>query len=133
MHSRLFRTTIAALALACAGRIALSAQGQTEAAADKSPAVATAESLEAGKKVFQRRCVACHGVNGEGGPGNDLIPAAPSLVDEKWDHGSTDRAVFNNIKNGIPPDFNMGPWGDQIKDEDIWTVVSYMKSIAKKK
>jgi len=26
-----------------------------------------------------------------------------------WDHGSTDGAIFDNIKNGVAPDFNMTP------------------------
>ncbi len=79
------------------------------------------------------KCAPCHGVNGEGGPGNDLIPAAPSLVDDMWDHGSTDGEIFNNIKNGVEPDFNMVPFKDQLKDEEIWNVVNYVRSIAKKK
>jgi mono/diheme cytochrome c family protein len=50
-----------------------------------------------------------------------------------WDHGSTDGAIFDNIKNGVAPDFNMTPWKDQLKDDEIWNVVNYLRSIAKKK
>src|SRR5882672_2712137 len=71
---------------------------------------ATPESIAAGQQVYQTNCASCHGRTGDGGPGNDLIPAAPSLVDDQWDHGSTDKAVFDNIKNGIAPDFNMIPF-----------------------
>ena len=67
---------------------------------------------------------------GEGGPGNDLIPAAPRR--RQWDHGSTDGEIFNNIKNGVPPDFNMVPFKDQLKDEEIWNLVIYIRSIAKR-
>jgi mono/diheme cytochrome c family protein len=28
---------------------------------------------------------------------------------------------------------NMEPWGDRIKDDDIWSVVNYIRSIAKKR
>ena len=93
---------------------------------------ATPESIDAGKKAYAK-CASCHGINGQGGPGNDLIPAAPSLVDDQWDHGSTDGKIFNNIKNGIGPDFNMIPFKDQLKDEEIWNLVNYLRSIAKKK
>ena len=123
---------IAALALACAARIVTSAQGNPEAAKVKNPVAATPESIAAGKTVYTK-CAPCHGINGEGGPGNDLIPAAPSLVDDMWDHGSTDGEIFDSIKNGVAPDFNMVPWKDQLKDEDIWNVVNYLRSIAKKK
>ena len=133
MDSRLFRTLIAALALACLGRIALAAQGNPEAAKVKNPVAATPESVAAGKQIYTQKCAPCHGTNGEGGPGNDLIPAAPSLVDEKWDHGSTDGEIFDVIKNGVLPELNMVPWSDTLKDPDIWNVVNYVRSIAKKK
>ena len=106
-------------------------QGNPEAAKVKNPVPATAESIAAGKKAYAK-CASCHGVDGQGGPGNDLIPAAPNLVDEQWDHGSSDGEIFNNIKNGIGPDFNMVPFKDQLKDEEIWSLVNYLRSIRKK-
>ncbi len=63
--------------------------------------------------------------------GNDLIPDAPDLTDEMWDHGSTDGDVFDAIKNGVGPDFNMIPWNDRLTDDDVWNVVNYLTSIAK--
>src|SRR5215467_4482389 len=77
------------------------AAGQASPEAGKSPVPATPESIAAGKQTYLRRCASCHAATGEGGPGNDLIPAAPSLVDAQWDHGSTDGEVFNSIKNGV--------------------------------
>ena len=133
MDSRLFRTIIAALALACLGRLAIAAQGNPEAAKVKNPVAATPESVAAEKQVYQWNCAPCHGINAEGGAGNDLIPAAPSLVDDASDHGSTEGEIFDAIKNGVAPDFNMVPWKDQLKDPDIWSVVNYLGSIAKKK
>ena len=114
-----------------AGRIAFG-QENSEAAKQKNPVAATAESIAAGKKLFSK-CASCHGANGQGGAGNDLVPAAPSLVDGKWQHGSTDGEIFNNIKNGVPPEFNMVGFKDQLKDEDIWNLVNYIRSIARKK
>ena len=133
MDSRLFRTIIAALVLACAGRIVIAAQGNPEAAKVTNPVAATPESVTAGTQTFQRSCAPCHGKTAEGGAGNDLIPASPDLTDDKWEHGSTDGEIFDNIKNGVAPDFNMIPWRDQLKDPDIWNVVNYLRSIAKKK
>jgi len=106
VNSRLFRTLIAALALACAARIVTSAQGNPEAAKVKNPIASSPESIAAGKAVYAK-CAPCH--------------------------GSTDGEIFDNIKNGVAPDFNMVPWKDQLKDEQIWQVVNYIRSIAKKK
>ncbi len=115
-----------------AGRV-IAAQGSPEAAKLTNPIAASPESVAAGRQVFVRSCAPCHGSNAEGGPGNDLIPAAPDLTDATWDHGSTDGEIFDAIKNGVPPDFNMTPWRDQLKDADMWNVVIYLRSIAKPK
>jgi mono/diheme cytochrome c family protein len=133
VNSRLFRTIIAALVLACAGRIVIAAQGNPEAAKVKNPVAATPESVAAGKQTYTQKCASCHGINAEGGAGNDLIGPAPSLVDDKWDHGSTDGEIFDVIKNGVPPDLQMVPWSDVLKEPEMWNVVNYLRSIAKKK
>ncbi|HTM04106.1 MAG TPA: c-type cytochrome [Vicinamibacterales bacterium] len=109
------------------------AVGRFQSAVDtKNPIAATPESIAAGKQTYVRTCAPCHGTSGEGGPGNDLIPAAPDLTDAMWDHGSTDAAIFTNIKEGIGPDFNMTPFQDRLKDEEIWNVVNYLRTLARK-
>jgi len=105
---------------------------QAPAAALKNPVASSPESVAAGKQAYTRTCAPCHGTSGEGGPGNDLIPAAPDLTDAAWDHGSTDGEIFSSVKNGVAPDFNMTPFKDRLKDDDIWNVVNYLRSIAKK-
>ena len=130
MHSR--RLGIAAavvVVLNIAGGVV--GQGNPGAAQVKNPVGSTAESVAAGKQTYLRRCASCHAASGEGGPGNDLIPAAPSLVDAQWDHGSSDGEIFDSIKNGVGPDFNMVPFKDILKDDEIWNVVNYLRSIAK--
>jgi len=117
---------IALMALSSGGA---AAQGSPETG--KSPVPATPDSIATGKQTYLRRCASCHAASGEGGPGNDLIPAAPSLVDEQV-KVKTDSQVFNNIKNGIGPEFNMVAFKDTLKDDEIWNVVNYLRSIAKK-
>jgi len=128
-----FRTGIAGaiITLLSVAGGGVAAQGNPGAAALKNPVPASPESTAAGKQIYVRRCASCHAANGEGGPGNDLIPAAPSLVDDQVKL-KTDGQVFNNIKNGVAPDFNMVPFKDTLKDDEIWNVVNYLRSIAKK-
>ena len=40
--------------------------GSPEAAKIKNPVAATPESLAAGKRVYQRLCIRCHGAEGKG-------------------------------------------------------------------
>ena len=117
--------------LAGTGGLILRAQGNADAAKLKNPVAATPESIAAGQQLYARNCASCHGRNGQGGPGNDLIPAAPSLLGDGWAHGSTDGEIFTNIKAGVAPDFNMVPFKDRLKDDDIWNLVNYIRSIKK--
>jgi len=126
---------VAALAIVTGSAAAhyTTAQGNADAARVTNPVAMSAESLAAGKQLYQRYCATCHGISAEGGSGSDISPPAPDLTDTEWKHGSTDGEIFSVIKNGVPPDLSMEPWGDRIKDADIWNVVNYVRSLAKKK
>ena len=128
----LLRTWLVAGAVAASIAAVAFAQGNPTAAQIKNPVASTPDSIGEGKRLYQRHCASCHGANAEGGAGNDLIPAAPDLTDKEWKHGATDGEIFSAIKNGIPPDLNMIPFGDQLKDQEIWSVVNYVRSLAKK-
>ena len=132
MRTLFVKTLFAGLLLAPLAGLPLAAQGNPDAAKTQNPVPSSPESLAAGKQSYTRYCANCHGLNAEGSPGNDLTPEAPDLTDKNWKHGSTDGEIFNVIKNGVAPDFNMGAFGDQLKDEDIWKVVNYIRSLAKK-
>ena len=121
---RAYRSRIVVLAAAIVAAAQLAAAAQ---------APATPEAVAAGQQLYLKNCASCHGRNGQGGPGNDLIPAAPSLTGDKWDHGSTDQAIFDNIRNGIAPDFNMVPFKDKLKDDEIRNIVAFIRSLEKKK
>ena len=109
------------------------AQGDPDAAKVKNPVAVTPESIASGMQVYQRYCRSCHGINAEGGSGSDISPPAPDLTGSAWKHGSTDGEIFSVIKNGVPPDLSMEPWGDRINDTNIWNVVNYLRSLAKKR
>ena len=110
--------------------VAAFAQGNPQAAAMKNPVSPTEESIAAGKQLYSRNCASCHGIRGKGGSGNDISPPAPDLTDAQWEHGGTDGEIFWVIKNGVPPALNMGAWSDRLKDDDIWNVVNYVRSLA---
>jgi cbb3-type cytochrome c oxidase subunit III len=128
-----FKPLDVALLCAALAVIRIAAQGNPDAAKLQSPVPASPASIAAGKQSFNRYCANCHGLNAEGGPGNDLTPPAPDLTSNTWKHGSSDGEIFTTIKNGVAPDFNMGAFGDQLKDEELWNVVNYVRSLAKKK
>jgi len=125
-------TVLISVFAACLAAVIVTAQGNPDAAKVSNPVASAPESIAAGKQVYTRYCAVCHGVTAEGGSGSDISPPAPDLTDKEWKHGSSDGEIFFVIKNGVPPDLSMEPWGDRIKDPDIWNVVNYLRSLAKK-
>ncbi|MEM7179949.1 MAG: cbb3-type cytochrome c oxidase N-terminal domain-containing protein [Spirochaetota bacterium] len=62
-------------------------------------------AITAGEKNFKTVCAACHGQDGKGIVG-------PNLMDKEWLHGSTDKQVFAVIMKGVNPPktkMNRGP------------------------
>ena len=112
----------------------LGAQVKNAAAAKiKNPVKATPESIEAGKTAYNKYCKFCHNEGGTGdGPLAPKDSHPPSLIDAKWDHGSTDGEIFTNIKDGIGPKFDMKPMTSKMMDPDIWNVVNYLRSLGPK-
>jgi mono/diheme cytochrome c family protein len=120
------------LVVAAVAGVRPAAQGNPEAAKLENPVAASPESVAAGKTLFYRNCANCHGSDGGGSPGNDLTPPAPSLLG-KLKHGSTDGEIFETIRKGVGPAFDMAAFGQQgLKDQDIWNVVNYIRTLAKK-
>jgi copper transport protein len=129
---RVLRAWVVGVAVASLVGLHLAAQGNPEAAKLQNPVPASPESIAAGKTLFYRNCANCHGLDGGGSPGNDLTPPAPSLLG-KLKHGSTDGEIFETIRKGVGPAFDMAAFGQQgLKDQDIWNVVNYLRTLAKK-
>ena len=114
--------TVVTLVFALAVMAGLSAapQGNPEAAKVKNPVAASAESVAAGEKTYQKFCRSCHGKTGGGGLG-------PSLIDETWDTGSTDGEVFAVIQKGTGS--RMEAWDDRINEAETWDLVNYMRTL----
>ena len=101
------------------------------------PALAAVGDLENGAKVYEHRCVQCHGVDGDGkGPGADFMLPRPRIF---GDNGSykfrttppaelpTDQDLFEIISVGIPG--SSMPGFDVLSEEDRWDVIEYIKSL----
>ena|SRR5947209_2077793 len=135
MKIKLVLCAAAAVWALAVGAASLGAQAKAgDAPKLKNPVKASAESIEAGKTAYNKYCKFCHN---EGGTGNGALAPKdthpPNLIDAKWDHGSTDGEIFENIKEGIGPKFDMKPMKAKMKDEDIWNVVNYLRSLGPKK
>ena len=55
----------------------------------------------------------------------------PSLQDNRWHFGGSAGEVFQSIYEGRPD--GMPSWGGRISDEDIWRLVTYIRTLSKGK
>ena len=97
----------------------------------QNPEPKNAESIDAGKKLFQRHCASCHGPGGKGDGGLALSGGTPSdLTDEMWDFGSTDGEIFVVIRDGVSSD--MLGYKEKLSEKQLWQVVNFIRSIGPK-
>ena len=78
-----------------------------------------ATDLNAGKKIFETNCVACHMADGGGGIG-------PNLTDENWILGGGIKNVFRTISEGGRDGKGMVAWKASLKPLEMAQVASYV-------
>jgi cbb3-type cytochrome c oxidase subunit III len=100
----------------------------TDARKLKNPVPSDAQSIEAGKKLYQRYCASCHGPGGKGDGSMALSGGTPSdLTDETWDHGSSDGEIFAVIRDGVSSD--MQAYKDKLTEKQIWQVINFIRRL----
>jgi mono/diheme cytochrome c family protein len=133
---RLLNAIFAAFVLCyiAAAGTGLAAQAKKAAApALKNPVPSTPDSIAAGQALFKKYCRFCHGDDAKGnGPQAPKDTHPPSLVDDKWDHGSSDAEIFTVIKDGVGPKFDMKGFNSKMTPQEMWSVVNYLHSIGQK-
>ena len=96
----------------------------------ENPVEATRESLVAGRQRYVFLCRQCHGNRGAGDGDMSHAGGIPSdFTDDVWTHGASDGEIFTVIKEGVTAD--MQGYGNQLRDEDIWNLVNYIKSLSR--
>jgi DMSO reductase family type II enzyme heme b subunit len=105
------------------------------------PAVAWAQAgdASAGKAVYDRKCLLCHGAKGDGkGPGAELLDPRPRdftsgvyKIRSTANKVPTDRDLYVVITNGMPGT-SMPEWA-VLPEKDRWNLVAYLKTFAAEK
>lgn len=102
------------------------------------PAIAFAQAgdANAGKAVYERKCLLCHGEKGDGkGPAAELLRPAPRdftsgifKIRSTANKVPADRDIFEIISRGMPGT-SMPAW-PTIPEKDRWNLVAYVKTFA---
>jgi len=83
-----------------------------------------------GEAIYQQHCVGCHGTSGDG-VGRDVkdLIVPPVNFQAQRSRSKTDMELLLAIKQGVlfSP---MHGWGDRLSDQEMWDVLSYIRTLA---
>lgn len=74
--------------------------------------------------MFRIYCSPCHGIRAQGGLGPDLTRGV-------YPHGERDEDLFRTITKGLPGTEMTGFGSDDLSEDTVWRVVTYLRSIAR--
>jgi mono/diheme cytochrome c family protein len=102
-----------------------------DAAKQLNPVKGSPESLADGKRMYGYDCAMCHGARGDGKGdlAGDMKTPMPDFRDAKILQDRTDGELFYVIKTGKG---EMPGEGDRAKPDQVWNMVNYVRSLAKK-
>jgi len=119
----IFALTIFAIAVCFGGAKPLRAQA-------KNPYAGDGKMAKLGEFGFRANCAFCHGLGARGGG------RGPDLTRTPKKHGDGDAELFTTINNGVPgtamPPNGATQQGVGMTEEEIWQVVTYIRSLEKK-
>ena len=97
----------------------------------KNPVASTPEGLAASKKMFGFDCAMCHGATGDGK--GDMVESMKLTLHDWRDPASlagiSDGEIYEIITKGKG---KMTGEGDRLPPNDVWKMVNYVRSLAKK-
>jgi cytochrome c oxidase cbb3-type subunit 3 len=96
------------------------------AADDRNPLAGNTKAAKAGEYEFRINCALCHGLGARGGG------RGPDLTRAQKKHAHSDAEMFQVISNGIPgtamPANGTNGQGVGMTDEEIWQIITYIRS-----
>jgi putative heme-binding domain-containing protein len=107
--------------------IAAMVSSAASAADDRNPYAGDAKAAKAGEYEFRINCALCHGLGAHGGG------RGPDLTRAQKKHAHSDAELFQVISNGLPgtvmPANGTNGQGVGMTDEEIWQIITYIRSV----
>jgi cytochrome c oxidase cbb3-type subunit III len=99
-------------------------------AQDKNPFASDPNAAKLGESQFRANCAFCHGLGARGGG------RGPDLTRAQKRHGNADADLYRTINEGVPgtamPPNGATQQGVGMTEDEIWQVISYIRSVQKK-
>src|ERR1700719_4113656 len=118
------------LSLAFFAAIVLGFAAAQLAAQGTNPLGSDAKAAKLGEFQFRSNCAFCHGLGARGGG------RGPDLTRAQKKHGNADADLFRTINEGVPgtamPPNGATQQGVGMTEDEIWQVITYIRSVQKK-
>jgi cytochrome c oxidase cbb3-type subunit 3 len=114
-HRAIVRNVVPLLLATC---LSAPVVAQNPVGPEHDAAAELAADIKSGRILLSIACAICHGIDGSGGRG-------PNLVGGPLRHGDSDEAIFRNIQNGVS---GTGMAGVGWAEANTWQVVRYIQS-----
>src|SRR3954453_11496227 len=85
----------------------------------KNPAIGNPTAIKPGAKLYLTSCAGCHGPDGSGGRG-------PNLVRRSLWHPLSDDNIFSAIRNGVP---GADMPATKLPDDKTWELVAFLHAL----
>ena len=102
-------------------------------------AIAATGNVDNGEIIYNKRCVWCHGADGDGAGAAEefLNPPPRNFEDGQYKIKTTgfddmvpnDEDIFRMVRDGMPGTAMPG-WSQLLSEQDMWDVVQYIKTFA---
>lgn len=79
-----------------------------------------------GREIYTNTCIRCHGIDGKGAMGLQLVPKPADLTSPAI-QSRLDASLFKRIHDG-KPNTAMGAWSTALSDDEIWDVLAYVRT-----
>src|SRR5437899_5638006 len=118
------------LILFCVALLGFLAMTKGLDAQGKDPLAGDPKAAKLGEFEFRANCAFCHGLGARGGG------RGPDLTRARKRHGDSDADLFRTINEGVPgtamPPNGATQQGVGMTEEEIWQVISYIRSVQAK-
>jgi len=88
----------------------------------------TRKSIDLGRQIYLKHCVKCHDPKGK-----PIVPEDPGATrpadltqPKDWVHGTRDHEMLDTLRDGTE---EMPGFKDKLRDEEIWRVIHFLRSL----
>jgi mono/diheme cytochrome c family protein len=93
------------------------------------PSPAPVVGQQSAQDIWDKRCVLCHGADGQSRTKKGKKYKAPNFTKDKWQKHTTDDEIVEAITNGVPKS-KMPAFKGKLSEEEIKSMVPFLRAFA---